>query len=162
MTSPYLYYPLGGARHCPVGWAKRTERARVQRRFVRFVACAIPSVATRRLPILPTPAPLPASSVGISDNWSGYVAAYGGSFSSVSAQWTVPKVRCDGLLPGAEVDTWLGLGGVLADQLFQSGTTTSCARDQRSYAWWTDDAYGYYPRSTISVHPGDVIYSRDW
>jgi len=60
----------------------------------------------------------PASITSSSSNWSGY-AASGGSFTSVTATWTVPTVAATST--GADA-TWVGIGGLTSRDLLQAGT----------------------------------------
>jgi hypothetical protein len=54
-----------------------------------------------------------------SQNWAGY-AATEGSYTSVSATWTVPDM---GLASPAGIDAaWVGIGGVRSRDLIQAGT----------------------------------------
>jgi len=57
--------------------------------------------------------------LGESQNWSGY-AATEGSYTSVSATWTVPNI---GLASTAGMDAaWVGIGGVRSRDLIQAGS----------------------------------------
>src|SRR5437867_7169793 len=60
----------------------------------------------------------PASVTSSSSNWSGY-AASGGTFTSVTATWTVPTVSANST--GADA-TWVGIGGLSSRDLLQAGT----------------------------------------
>src|SRR5712692_4401229 len=60
----------------------------------------------------------PASVTSSSSNWSGY-AASGGTFTSVTATWTVPAVSATST--GADA-TWVGIGGLTSNDLIQAGT----------------------------------------
>lgn len=63
--------------------------------------------------------PGPAASVtSSSSNWSGY-AASGGTFTSVTATWKVPTVSAT--TSGADA-TWVGIGGLVSNDLIQAGT----------------------------------------
>ncbi len=57
--------------------------------------------------------------IGVSRNWSGYVAD-NGTFTSVEGTWMVPQINKDDQ-PGADA-TWVGIGGVMSHDLIQSGT----------------------------------------
>src|SRR2546425_2673655 len=59
----------------------------------------------------------PASVTSSSSNWSGY-AASGGTFTSVTATWTVPTVAATST--GADA-TWVGIGGLESQDLIQAG-----------------------------------------
>jgi hypothetical protein len=60
----------------------------------------------------------PATVTSGSSNWSGY-AASGGTFTSISATWTVPTVSAS--TTGADA-TWVGIGGLSSRDLIQAGT----------------------------------------
>jgi hypothetical protein len=60
----------------------------------------------------------PASVTSSSSNWSGY-AASGGTFTSVTATWTVPTVSPSA---GGADATWVGIGGLTTNDLIQAGT----------------------------------------
>src|SRR5256885_6548950 len=60
----------------------------------------------------------PVSVTSSSSNWSGY-AASGGTFTSVTATWTVPTVSATS--SGADA-TWVGIGGLTSNDLIQAGT----------------------------------------
>lgn len=63
----------------------------------------------------------PATAVGYtSTNWSGYLAT-SGTFSAVSAAWTVPTITGAGGTESAD-STWVGIGGVTSGDLVQVGT----------------------------------------
>src|SRR2546427_4217339 len=66
----------------------------------------------------------PASVTSSSSNWSGY-AASGGTFTSVTATWTVPTVSATS--PGADA-TWVGIGGLESQDLIQAGKPTKGPR----------------------------------
>jgi hypothetical protein len=77
----------------------------------------------QRVPVPPPEPPSPPSDIqpgpGTSRNWSGY-AARGGSFTSVSATWTLPQLALDGPF-GADA-AWVGIGGLSGRDLIQAGT----------------------------------------
>src|SRR5579862_7331722 len=57
-----------------------------------------------------------------SRNWAGY-AAGGGSFTGVTATWTIPQSS------GSGVDaTWVGIGGLQTRDLIQAGTQGTVTR----------------------------------
>jgi hypothetical protein len=60
----------------------------------------------------------PATVTSSSSNWSGY-AASGGTYTSVTATWTVPNVAATAT--GADA-TWVGIGGLSSRDLIQAGT----------------------------------------
>lgn len=66
-----------------------------------------------------------AINAGISRNWSGYIAT-DGTFTGVSATWTVPKIKND--IVGIDA-TWVGIGGVENQDLIQAGTEGIVGQD---------------------------------
>lgn len=90
-------------------------------------------------------------------NWSGYakVSAKKNAFTSVSAKWTQPSVKC-----GAEDQmsaTWVGLDGATTSTVEQDGTTGWCFRGTPTYFTW----YEMFPAGSVevgrSLRPGDQI-----
>jgi len=119
-----------------------------------------PDGRSRRV-ALPTPEP-PGSpppdlqpGPGTSRNWSGY-AARGGTFTSVSASWTLPKLAVDGPF-GADA-AWVGIGGLRSRDLIQAGTQqTVSGNGSVSYQAWIEmlpDASHPVP---LTVLPGDTV-----
>jgi hypothetical protein len=58
-----------------------------------------------------------------STNWSGYLST-SGTFTTISANWTVPSVSGNGTSTSAD-GTWVGIGGVTTADLIQAGTEDS-------------------------------------
>ncbi len=104
-----------------------------------------------------------------STNWSGAViqAAPGKSFSTVSAQWTVPAVS-QVSIKGAtmtDVASWVGLDGFNSNDVAQAGiqetvTTGASGKTTVSYSAWDE----WYPAgsntiasSAFKVNPGDTV-----
>lgn len=104
-----------------------------------------------------------------STNWSGAVipAASGSSFSTVSAQWTVPMVSQVPIkgLTMSDLSTWVGLDGYKSNDVAQAGileTVTTGANGQSTvgYSAWDE----WYPAgsndissSAFKVDPGDTV-----
>ena len=90
-------------------------------------------------PVPEAPAPPPPDvqpGAGTSRNWSGY-AARGGTFTSVSATWTVPQLALDGPF-GADA-AWVGIGGLRGRDLIQAGTQHSASgAGSASYQAWIE------------------------
>jgi Peptidase A4 family len=89
-----------------------------------------------------------------SSNWSGY-AANGGTFTSVSATWTVPTVSSASA--GADA-TWVGIGGLTSDDLLQAGTQAMVdGSGTVEYSSWIE----MLPQSSrsvpLSVSAGDSV-----
>jgi hypothetical protein len=87
----------------------------------------------------------PCSSREISSNWAGYAvvgsdSAWQMSFTSVTATWKQPRVKCGAGDAGASSAVWIGLGGYGsgAQTIEQVGTDGSCNRLGKSTydAWY--------------------------
>jgi hypothetical protein len=102
-------------------------------------------------------------------NWSGAViqAASGESFSTVSAQWTVPtvsQVPINGVTM-TDVASWVGLDGYKSNEVAQAGiqetvTTGANGKTTVSYSAWDE----WYPAgsndissSALKVDPGETV-----
>lgn len=92
-------------------------------------------------------------------NWSGYVATpVDGTFSAVSATWTVTKARCP--QPNGWTLFWVGLDGWNSDTVEQGGTYAQCVGGTPTYeAWWEmyDDNEITPVAFTPPIVPGDTI-----
>jgi hypothetical protein len=95
----------------------------------------------------------PASVTSSSSNWSGY-AADGGTYTSVTATWTVPTVSATS--SGADA-TWVGIGGLSSRDLIQAGTQAMVDGSGVTYTAWTE----MLPQSSrdvpLSVSAGDSV-----
>jgi hypothetical protein len=156
----YLSFPLGAGKHCSAGWTKMTEHHNVGGVSKRYVGCVIPAPGMVHLGQPDSPlVSLPPTQAAASTNWSGYEASGGGPYTSVSAEWRVPTIRCALEVRYAATADWVGVGG---DTAPQSGTESMCFGGQVSFAWWTNDAHDLQLLRQLPVNPGDLIYSRDW
>jgi hypothetical protein len=97
--------------------------------------------------------------LGLSANWSGYVAT-GPSFSGVSGSWTVPGGSCLREVTPTAVAFWVGLGGAVrhSKKIEQIGTAVGCSADgSTSYFAW----YEFWPKRPVAlsldVERGDRI-----
>jgi hypothetical protein len=100
----------------------------------------------------------PASNVGRglnqSNNWAGYIAS-GGTFTSVSGSWIVPKVNATGTSSDA---TWVGIGGVTSNHLIQTGTRAVVNNNgQVSYQAWYEMLPASSRKIQLPINPGDSI-----
>jgi hypothetical protein len=95
----------------------------------------------------------PASVTSSSSNWSGY-AADGGTFTSVTATWTVPTVSASS--SGADA-TWVGIGGLSSRDLIQAGTQAMVDASGVTYTSWIE----MLPQSSrdvpLSISAGDSV-----
>src|SRR5205807_9251133 len=111
-----------------------------------------PGTGTGTTPTVTQPG-TPASVTSSSSNWSGY-AASGGTFTSVTATWTVPTVSATS--PGADA-TWVGIGGLQSRDLLQAGTQAMVDGSGVAYTAWIE----MLPQSSrdvpLSVTAGDSV-----
>ena len=108
-----------------------------------------------RKPRLPAPsAPNSGASAGTSYNWAGYVAS-GGGFTSLSGSWTVPQVSAGGNFSGNA--TWIGIGGVNANDLIQVGTQAVTQGSTTTYQAWYETLPSLSQNMPITINPGDFI-----
>jgi hypothetical protein len=90
-----------------------------------------------------------------SRNWSGY-AARGGTFTSVSATWTIPELALDGPF-GADA-TWIGIGGLRSRDLIQAGTQqSSSGGGVVSYQAWIETLPDVSHPVPLTVLPGETV-----
>jgi peptidase A4-like protein len=114
------------------------------------------SRATAPPPEAPSPPPPDVQpGTGTSRNWSGY-AARGGTFTSVSATWTVPQLALDGPF-GADA-AWVGIGGVRGRDLIQAGTQqTASGAGSVTYQAWIETLPDASQPVPLTVLPGDSV-----
>jgi Peptidase A4 family len=107
-------------------------------------------------PESPPPPELPATpGTGTSRNWSGY-AARGGTFTSVSASWTVPRLALDGTF--AADAAWVGIGGLRTRDLIQAGTQqTVSGTGTVSYQAWIEMLPDPSRPVPLTVLPGHSV-----
>jgi hypothetical protein len=112
----------------------------------------------------PTAASAPAPALDVtgllgnqarSQNWAGY-AATEGSYTGVSATWTIPDVALSS--PAGMDAAWVGIGGVRSRDLIQAGTQrTVLGNGTTEQEAWLE----LLPRASetvpLTVGPGDTI-----
>jgi len=93
-------------------------------------------------------------------NWAGYVLT-GKSYREVSAEWTVPTLNCRAV-PNGSTSDWIGVDGwVHPVELFQAGTSSTCAGGvQANSVAWSDGALGYAWQDEFTVNAGDEISAQ--
>ncbi|MDP9274468.1 MAG: G1 family endopeptidase [Chloroflexota bacterium] len=102
----------------------------------------------------PTQPGTPASVTSSSSNWSGY-AANGGTFTSVTATWTVPTVSANS--SGADA-TWVGIGGLTSNDLLQAGTQAMVdGSGTVEYSSWIEMLPQSSRNVPLSVSAGDSV-----
>jgi hypothetical protein len=93
--------------------------------------------------------------------WSGYMVASDMQdrspvISSVSASWTVPKVKPSENNTFAGV--WVGIGGYGEETLIQTGTEQEYINDRSSYYAWYELLPDHLVRiPNLRIRPGDTI-----
>ncbi|HEX8968746.1 MAG TPA: G1 family glutamic endopeptidase [Chloroflexota bacterium] len=90
-----------------------------------------------------------------SQNWAGYAAAQG-SYTSVSATWTIPDVPLSS--PAGMDAAWVGIGGLRSRDLIQAGTLrTVLGNGATQQEAWVE----LLPRASetvpLTVGPGDTV-----
>jgi len=96
----------------------------------------------------------PASLTSSSSNWSGY-AASGGTFTSVTATWTVPTVAATS---GGADATWVGIGGLTSNDLIQAGTQAMVdGSGTVEYSTWIEVLPQSSRNVPLSVSAGDSV-----
>jgi hypothetical protein len=93
-------------------------------------------------------------------NWAGYVLT-GKSYREVGAAWTVPTLSCR-VVPNGSISEWVGVDGwVHPVELFQAGTSSTCAGGvQTNSVVWSDGALGYAWQDEFTVNAGDEISAQ--
>ena len=113
-----------------------------------------------RAPSPPTDSPAPPvpdvqPGTGTSRNWSGY-AARGGTFTSVSATWTLPTIPLDG--PFGSDAAWVGIGGIRTRDLIQAGTQQSATgAGSVTYLAWIEMLPAASQTVALRVLPGETV-----
>lgn len=116
-----------------------------------FFAFAAPAAAPAAYPQLSL-----ATSTDLSYNWAGYVAQGGSSYTGVTGRWIVPKVASDTRLSADAA--WVGIGGVVSDDLIQAGTQAIALPSGRvSYQAWIERMPDPSVPLPIDIEPGDEV-----
>jgi hypothetical protein len=91
----------------------------------------------------------------ISENWSGYMDHHFVAYTSVSASWVQPAVKCTSKRSAALF--WVGMDGFYDGTFEGTGTEVKCIDGTAHYFGW----YEMYPRPpvrfTTPVKAGDAI-----
>jgi Peptidase A4 family len=86
-----------------------------------------------------------------STNWGGYVdlASKGSTYSKVTANWTVPTLKCTSATAGGFASFWVGLDGFNDSTVEQTGIRAICetAKTAEYEDWWE-----MYPAGVEIVH----------
>ncbi|MGA7669731.1 MAG: G1 family glutamic endopeptidase [Nitrolancea sp.] len=97
---------------------------------------------------------IPVDRLSQSENWAGY-AATGGTFTDVSATWTVPNVS--NTTDSSADATWVGIGGVTSTDLIQAGTEAIVQGQEVSYSAWIETLPQSEKQVALAVSPGDQV-----
>jgi hypothetical protein len=98
---------------------------------------------------------LPSSEPPESRNWAGYTAT-GGSFTQVSATWSVPQFAPNS--PAGADAIWVGIGGVHGTDLIQAGTQeTVSGHGSTDYQAWVETLPQASRPVPLSINAGDSI-----
>ena len=98
---------------------------------------------------------LPSSEPPESRNWAGYTAT-GGSFTQVSATWSVPQFAPDS--PAGADAIWVGIGGVQSSDLIQAGTEeTVSGHGSTQYQAWVETLPQASRPVPLSITAGDSL-----
>jgi hypothetical protein len=131
-ASPELSWELSGGRH------GRRVAAAVAAVMGAVLLLLAPPSGRPAAGAVPGPPARPAGYQAVTgSNWSGW-AAVGSGFTTVSAAWSAPTVRCGS--PNEVLGPWVGLGGVLTGSVQQTGLEVSCASGKPTYRAWYESA----------------------
>jgi hypothetical protein len=98
---------------------------------------------------------LAAEQVHVSNNWAGQEAV-GGTFTGVSATWTVPGTSKSSSRISAHTE-WVGIGGAQTSDLVQAGTQAIKIRDKTVYVAWYETLPDAQRELPLKVEPGDTV-----
>jgi peptidase A4-like protein len=98
---------------------------------------------------------LPGSDPPESSNWAGYTVT-GGTYSAVSATWSVPEFAPDS--PAGADAIWVGIGGVHSTDLIQAGTEeTVSGRGSTQYQAWVETLPQVSRAVPLPINTGDSV-----
>jgi Peptidase A4 family len=101
---------------------------------------------------------LAASAGSQSLDWAGY-AVMGRHDTSVSGQWTVPRIGASSALTASAL--WIGIDGISDHHLIQTGTEQDSLNGRTEYyAWWEILPAAAVRITAFSVQPGDRISAK--
>jgi hypothetical protein len=98
------------------------------------------------------------SALNLSSNWSGeFDSGSGATFTDVVANWVVPAVKPSAIDTASS--TWIGIDGVFASSLIQTGTEQNSGPGGTQYYAW----YQLLPNTPVviglPVLPGDTMHA---
>ncbi len=97
---------------------------------------------------------VPGPTTDSSYNWAGYVSQ-GGTFTAVSGTWNVPTVSSTNST--AADAAWVGIGGVGASDLIQTGTQAIINNGQTQYQAWYETLPQTSQPLPVTINPGDSV-----
>jgi Peptidase A4 family len=132
-------------------------RSRARRAVVRLVAVAVAVGAAAAVAVLAAGAAAPASAASLTaGSWYGY-AVTGSTYTSTTADWTVPTLNCATAGKDPYISIWTGLDGYSSDSVEQIGVDAMCDGSTASYEGW----YEVYPAVAVyfsnPISPGDQL-----
>jgi hypothetical protein len=120
--------------------------------FPRLRAGAIAALLT----LFIAPSAFAASPVHISNNWAGQEAV-GGTYTGVSATWTVPSSSRPRTRLSAHAE-WVGVGGAQTSDLIQAGTQAIVTNGKTRYVAWYETLPDTQRQLPIEVSAGDTVF----
>ena len=91
-----------------------------------------------------------------SSNWSGYAATGSdGEFTTVSASWTQPTIKCSSKTTYSSY--WVGLDGYSNSALEQTGTEADCIGGKAEYGAWWEVLPASESDYSVTVEAGDSL-----
>jgi len=129
--------------------------------IARLLGCAVLPAALAAGPVSGVTAPITHGPLLIhtlnsaSGNWSGY-ASTKGPFTTVSASWKQPAVKCTNQTTYSSF--WVGIDGDGSNTVEQTGTEADCVSGKPVYSAWHE----FYPAApknfNVTVRPGDALH----
>lgn len=101
------------------------------------------------------PHALAAEQVHVSNNWAGQEAV-GGTYTGVSATWTVPFASRSSSRVSAHAE-WVGIGGAETSDLVQAGTQAIVIKGKTTYVAWYETLPDSQRELPVKVAPGDTV-----
>jgi hypothetical protein len=98
-----------------------------------------------------------ASAQVLPTSWYGYVVT-GSTYTSTTADWTMPSITCGADSANYNVSIWTGLDGYESDSVEQVGALAYCVDETAEYFGWYE-LYPEYPavEFTNTLKPGDKL-----
>lgn len=96
------------------------------------------------------------ASAATSTGFSGYYVT-GSTYTSTTADWTMPGFTCGAKDNGTAISIWTGLDGITSPTVEQIGATVQCSGGTADYYGW----YDLYPAAPVdfasTLSPGDKL-----